>query len=57
MPDDTTTASGMPDLGDADALMSRLAVIEDQALEERAAAFVQLHDELRRVLEGPDASA
>lgn len=38
-----------------DALLSRLRVIEDQALDSRAAAFAQLHDELRRTLEGSDA--
>lgn len=45
--------------GDAevDALLSRLRVIEDQPLEERAEAFTQLHDELRRALEGSDHSA
>ncbi len=35
---------------DVDALLSRLRVIEDQPLEERAEAFTQLHDELRGVL-------
>ncbi len=39
-----------------DALIERLRVIEDQPLEERAAAFAQLHDELRGALEG-DVSA
>ncbi len=34
-----------------DALLGRLRVIEDQPLEARAAAFGQLHDELRAILE------
>lgn len=37
-----------------DALVSRLTVIEDQPLEARAAAYVQLHDQLRERLEGGD---
>ena len=40
----------------ADALLSRLRVIEDQPLETRAAAFAQLHDELQSRLEGGDSS-
>lgn len=39
-----------------DALIERLRVIEDQPLETRAAAFAQLHDELKDALEG-DATA
>lgn len=42
---------------DIDALLSRLQVIEDQPLADRATAFAQLHDELRITLEGADASA
>lgn len=42
---------------DRDALLSRLRVIEDQPLDQRAAAFVQVHDELRKALEGADAPA
>ncbi len=42
--------------GEADALLSRLRVIEDQPLEDRAAAFAQVHDELQARLEGGDAS-
>lgn len=38
--------------GDSDALVERLAVIEQQPLEARAGAFQQLHDELQRELEG-----
>ncbi len=40
-----------------DALLSRLRLIEDQPLGDRAAAFVQVHDELGRALEGADAPA
>ncbi|MGL4339878.1 MAG: hypothetical protein ACRCSP_05595 [Rhodoglobus sp.] len=42
---------------EADSLLSRLRVIEDQPLELRAIAFVQVHDGLQRRLEGGDASA
>lgn len=42
---------------DVDALLSRIQVIEDQPLAQRAPAFAQLHDELRQALEGADASA
>lgn len=42
--------------GDFDALLSRLQVIEDQPLAQRAPAFTQLHDELRSALEGADVS-
>jgi hypothetical protein len=41
---------------ETDALLSRLRLIEDQPLESRAAAFVQLHDELQSRLEGGDSS-
>lgn len=37
---------------DASALLPRLRVIEDQPLESRAAAFVQIHDRLQATLEG-----
>lgn len=50
-------AFGDSDFGDSDALLSRLRVIEDQPLEERAVAYVQIHDELRRALEGSDSPA
>ena len=40
---------------ETDALVSRLKVIEDQALESRAAAFAQVHDELQAKLESGDA--
>lgn len=51
MPDDDTNSEEL------DALLSRLRVIEDQPLDQRAAAFVQVHDELRKALEGADAPA
>lgn len=35
-----------------DGLISRLAVIDQQPLDQRAAAFGIVHDELRSVLEG-----
>ena len=60
MPDESSTGVDEADSAashvDADALVSRLRVIEDQPLDARAAAFVQLHDELRRGLEGSDVS-
>jgi hypothetical protein len=37
-----------------DALVSRLRVIEDQPLPDRADAYGHVHDELRAVLEGGD---
>jgi hypothetical protein len=37
-----------------DGLLPRLTVIEDQPLEARAAAYVQLHDQLQARLEGGD---
>ena len=40
---------------ETDALLSRLRLIEDQPLEARAAAFTQVHDELRAALEGGDS--
>ena len=40
---------------ETDALLSRLRLIEDQPLEARAAAFTQVHDELRSALEGGDS--
>jgi hypothetical protein len=38
-----------------DALVSRLNLIDDQPLADRAAAFAQLHDELQATLEGGDS--
>ncbi|BAU32016.1 hypothetical protein [Microcella alkaliphila] len=47
--------TGEHDAGDLDApdegLLSQLALIDDQPLEDRAAAFAQLHDALRQQLE------
>lgn len=40
---------------DQDALLSRLRVIEDQPLDQRAAAFAQLHDTLQSTLERGDS--
>lgn len=56
MTDSSTNADSSAE-GDIDALLSRLHVIEDQPLDQRAPAFVQLHDQLRAALEGADASA
>lgn len=39
-----------------DALVSRLAVIEAQPLEDRAASYAQLHDQLQARLEGNGSS-
>ena len=50
----TDTAS-TPD-SEPDALLSRLKVIEDQPLADRAEALAQLHDELRTALEAGDAA-
>lgn len=49
---DQTPSSGD---GEPTALVSRLRVIEDQPLADRAAALAQLHDELRARLEAGDA--
>jgi hypothetical protein len=38
-----------------DALVSRLKVIEDQPLDTRAEAYGELHEELRKALEGGDS--
>ncbi len=48
----TTIAAGTASDDDASALLSRLRVIEDQPLESRALAFVQIHDRLQTTLEG-----
>lgn len=40
--------------GESGALLSRLRVIEDQPLAERAAAYVQINDRLQATLEGGD---
>ena len=36
---------------ETDALLSRLRLIEDQPLEQRATAYTQLHDELQHALD------
>ncbi|HEY1529445.1 MAG TPA: hypothetical protein VGF80_01375 [Galbitalea sp.] len=41
---------------DANALLSRLKVIEDQQLESRAVAFAQIHDELQGRLDSGDSA-
>ena len=57
---ETEPATAEPETGEHDAgdldtpdegLLSQLAVIDDQPLEDRAAAFAQLHDALRQQLE------
>ncbi|WP_349898266.1 hypothetical protein [Parafrigoribacterium soli] len=42
---------------ETNALLSRLRLIEDQPLDQRAGAFAQVHDELQATLEGGDAPA
>jgi hypothetical protein len=55
VPVDDQRVEGEPG-GDADdALVSRLKVIEDQALDTRAESYAQLHEELRRRLEDGDS--
>ena len=44
----------MTDEREPNALLSRLRVIEDQPLGERAAALAQLHDQLKAELEAGD---
>ena len=51
MTDTASTPESEPD-----ALLSRLKVIEDQPLADRAEALAQLHDELRTALEAGDAA-
>ncbi|GAA3743868.1 hypothetical protein GCM10022239_19110 [Leifsonia bigeumensis] len=57
MADNEETSAEGASTEEIDALLSRLRVIEDQPLEDRAAAFAQVYDELRRALEGADAPA
>ncbi|MCU1585545.1 MAG: hypothetical protein JWM49_2101 [Microbacteriaceae bacterium] len=52
-PDD---AASQHESSDSSALLSRLRVIEDQPLDQRAAAFTQIHDRLQSTLEGGDSS-
>ncbi len=58
MADETMQEEGAAgaETGETDALLSRLRVIEDQPLETRAEAFVQVHDRLRATLEGGDTA-
>ena len=49
--EETPDSSASAGADDASALLSRLRVIEDQPLESRAAAFVQIHDRLQATLE------
>jgi hypothetical protein len=41
---------------DDDALLSRLRVIEQQPLDQRATAYAHVHDELKARLEGGDST-
>ena len=43
-----------PSDDETDALLSRVLLIEDQPLDERAAAFASVHDQLQSVLERGD---
>ncbi|MCU1514351.1 MAG: hypothetical protein JWO10_1441 [Microbacteriaceae bacterium] len=43
------------DATETDALLSRLRLIEDQPLDRRAEALVQVHEQLRSILEGGDS--
>ena len=52
--DHTDTESS--DVPEANALLPRLRVIEDQPLEARAEALAQIHDELRAQLEAGDVT-
>ncbi|WP_193554464.1 hypothetical protein [Glaciihabitans arcticus] len=45
----------IPSDSETDALLSRVLLIEDQPLAERAAAFAAVHDQLQSVLERGDA--
>lgn len=54
MNDDAQGLGAESDGGADDALLSRLRLIQDQPLERRAEAFVQVHDELQSALEGGD---
>lgn len=55
MGDETTPAGEQQADADAGALLSRLRLIEDQPLDARAAAYLQVHEELQAKLEGGDA--
>lgn len=49
-----TMTDGEHALEPDNALLSRLALIDEQPLRERAAAFRHIHDELRQQLEASD---
>jgi hypothetical protein len=51
---DTTTGNSTDASVDADVLLPRLRLIEDQPLASRAEAFARVHDELQSVLERGD---
>lgn len=55
MSDDVTSPGDDETTADSSALLSRLRVIEDQPLGDRAAALAHVHDELRARLESGDA--
>ncbi len=53
---DEVSTTGVAERGDEpSALVSRLRLIEDQPLADRAAALAQIHDELRARLESGDS--
>jgi hypothetical protein len=52
--DATIPTADSDDQVDGNALMSRLRVIEDQPLGDRAQAYAQVYDELQAALEGGD---
>jgi len=52
---DATVPAPEPADSEPSALVSRLRVIEDQPLADRAEALAQVHDELRARLESGDA--
>jgi hypothetical protein len=55
MGDTDQTNDADADDSEANALLSRLRLIEDQPLEGRAAAFAQINDELQARLESGDS--
>ena len=53
----TEASDSRADRGDdAGALLSRLHLIEDQTLDQRATAFAQVHDALQRTLDSGDST-
>lgn len=50
--DATGSSGGADGVAETGAFVSRVRLIEERPLDERAAAFAQLHDELQRELEG-----